>query len=220
MSLRERRNRLALRRERKKEGKVLGFLNHVYEKSLRGLLESRKKRLIGLLLILVLLGISFSLVPLHLVTVKMLPFDNKSELQIIIDTPEGTTLEESSALAREVGEYLKTVPEVTDYQSYIGTAAPFNFNGLVRHYYLRSGSNMNDFQVNFVGKDERKEQSHDIAKRLRPEIKRIGDKYRARIKLAEIPPGPPVLSTLVAEVYGPELGPADRDSQRNQECLQ
>ena len=192
--------------QEKKEGKVLGFMNHIYETSLRGLLESRKKRFIGLLLILVLLGVSFSLVPLHLVTVKMLPFDNKSELQIIIDTPEGTTLETSSALAREVGEYLKTVPEVTDYQSYIGIAAPFNFNGLVRHYYLRSASNMNDFQVNFVGKDERNEQSHEIAKRLRPEIKRIGDKFRARIKLAEIPPGPPVLSTLVAEIYGPEIG--------------
>ncbi|MCG6536415.1 MAG: efflux RND transporter permease subunit, partial [Syntrophales bacterium LBB04] len=160
----------------KEKGKVLGFLNRLYETSLRGLLESGKKRLIGLLLILVLLGVSFSLVPLHFVTVKMLPFDNKSELQIIIDTPESTTLEESNALSRELGEYLKTVPEVTDYQSYIGTAAPFNFNGLVRHYYLRSGSNMVDIQLNFVGKDERKEQSHEIAKSLRPEIKRIGDK--------------------------------------------
>jgi len=191
--------------EEKEEGKILGFLNHLYEKNLRSLLESRRKRWVGLLVVMLLLGAAAILVPLKLVTVKMLPFDNKSELQIIMDTPESATLEESSALSREVGEYLKTVPEVTDYQSYIGTAAPFNFNGLVRHYYLRSGSNMNDIQVNFVGKDERKEQSHAIAKRLRPEIKRIGDKYRARIKVVEIPPGPPVLSTLVAEVYGPEL---------------
>ena len=135
---------------------------------------------------------------------KMLPFDNKSELQVIIDMPEGKTLEETAAVARDMTEYLKTVPEVTDYQSYIGTASPYNFNGLVRHYFLRAGSNVADIQVNFVSKGDRKAQSHDIAKRLRPELKRIGDRYGARIKVAEIPPGPPVLSTLVAEIYGPE----------------
>ncbi len=134
----------------------------------------------------------------------MLPFDNKSELQVIIDMPESVTLEETAALTREMGEYLKTVPEVTDYQSYIGTSAPYNFNGLVRHYFLRSGSNVADIQVNFVAKNERTAQSHDLAKRLRPELKRIGDKYGARIKVAETPPGPPVLSTLVAEIYGPD----------------
>ena len=191
--------------EGKEEGRMLGLLNRLYEKNLRGLLGSRKKKFVGVLLVLLLLGASFILVPLKLVTVKMLPFDNKSELQVIIDMPEGTTLEESAVLSREIGEYLKTVPEVTDYQSYTGTAAPFNFNGLVRHYYLRSGSTVADIQINFVAKDERKAQSHDIAKRLRPEIKRLGDKYHARIKLVEIPPGPPVLSTLVAEIYGPEM---------------
>jgi multidrug efflux pump subunit AcrB len=144
------------------------------------------------------------LVPLKAVTVKMLPFDNKSELQVIIDMPEGVTLEETAAATREMGEYLKSVPEVTDYQAYIGTAAPYNFNGLVRHYFLRAGSNVADLQVNFVSKDERKAQSHDLAKRVRPELKKIGDRYGARIKVAEIPPGPPVLSTLVAEVYGPD----------------
>src|SRR5208283_4484388 len=102
-------------------------------------------------------------------------------------------------------EYLKTVPEVTNYQSYIGTAAPFNFNGLVRHYYLRSGSSIADIQVNFVPRDERTAQSHDIAKRIRPEIKKIANRYDARIKVVEIPPGPPVQSTLVAEVYGPDF---------------
>ena len=107
-------------------------------------------------------------------------------------------------MAREMGEYLKTVPEVTDYQTYVGTAAPYNFNGLVRHYFLRTGSTVADLQVNFVAKEERKEQSHAIAKRLRPNLKKIGDRYGARIKVAEIPPGPPVLSTLVAEIYGPE----------------
>lgn len=189
----------------KDESKIIGALNHLYEKNLRGLLESKRKRLMGLLLVLLLLGGAMALVPLKLVTVKMLPFDNKSELQVIIDMPEGTTLEETAALTRQVGDYLTTVPEVTNYQSYVGTAAPFNFNGLVRHYFMRSGSNSADIQVNFVAKDKRKAQSHDIAKRLRPEIKKIGDRYHARIKVVEIPPGPPVLSTLVAEVYGPDF---------------
>ncbi len=94
---------------------------------------------------------------------------------------------------------------MTNYQIYVGTSAPFNFNGLVRHYFLRSGSNQADIQVNFVSKDERKAQSHEIAKRIRPEIKRLGDLYKARIKIVEIPPGPPVMSTLVAEIYGPDL---------------
>ena len=187
------------------ESRFFAVLNRVYEKNLRGLLESRKKRFLGLLLVLVLLGGSIMLVPLKLMTVKMLPFDNKSELQVIIDMPEGAALEGTAAVARQIGEYLKTVPEVTNYQSYIGTAAPFNFNGLVRHYYLRSGSSVADMQVNFVPRDERKAQSHDIAKRIRPEIKKIGDQYNARIKVVEIPPGPPVLSTLVAEVYGPDF---------------
>ncbi|MBZ5688716.1 MAG: efflux RND transporter permease subunit, partial [Acidobacteriia bacterium] len=148
--------------------------------------------------------IAILLVPLKLVAVKMLPFDNKSEVQVIIDMPEGTTLERTAALTREMGEYLKQVPEMTDYQVYVGTAAPYNFNGLVRHYFLRSGSNMADLQVNFVSKGDRKAQSHDIARRLRPDLKKIGDRYAARIKVAEIPPGPPVLSTLVAEIYGPD----------------
>jgi multidrug efflux pump subunit AcrB len=134
----------------------------------------------------------------------MLPFDNKSELQVVIDMPEGKSLEETAALTRELTEYITTATEVTDYQAYIGTAAPYNFNGLVRHYYLRSGPNVADIQVNFVARDKRKAQSHDLAKRLRPELKRISDRYGARIKLAEIPPGPPVLSTLVAEIYGPD----------------
>jgi len=192
-------------REEKAESRFFAVLNRLYEKNLRGLLESRKKRFMGLLLVLVMLGGSIILVPLKLVTVKMLPFDNKSELQVIIDMPESSALEETATVARQIGEYLKTVPEVTNYQSYIGTAAPFNFNGLVRHYYLRSGSSVADIQVNFVPRDERKAQSHDIAKRIRPEIKKIGDRYNARIKVVEIPPGPPVMSTLVAEVYGPDF---------------
>jgi len=186
---------------REEEGKKLYAF---YEKMLGPLIDNRKKRLIALGFVTLLLGLAVVLIPLKAVTVKMLPFDNKSELQVIIDMPEGVSLEETASLTREMGEYLKTVPEVTDYQTYVGTAAPYNFNGLVRHYFMRSGSSVADIQVNFVSKDERKVQSHDLAKRLRPALKRIGDKYGARIKVAEIPPGPPVLSTLVAEVYGPE----------------
>jgi multidrug efflux pump subunit AcrB len=151
-----------------------------------------------------LLLLALILIPLKLVTMKMLPFDNKSEFQVIIDMPEGRTLEETAAVTRALSEYLKTVPEVTDYQAYIGTAAPYNFNGLVRHYFLREGGNVADIQVNLVSKSDRKAQSHDIAKRVRPELKRIADRYGARIKIAELPPGPPVLSTLVAEIYGPD----------------
>ncbi len=190
----------------KEESRFMGTLNKMYEANLRGLLESKKKRVIGLVLVLLLMGGTIALVPLKLVIVKMLPFDNKSELQVIIDMPEGSTLEETAALTRGIGEYLKAVPEVTNYQSYVGTAAPFNFNGLVRHYFLRSGSNVADIQVNFVPKGERKAQSHDIAKRIRPEIEKIGERFKVRsIKIVEIPPGPPVLSTLVAEVYGPHF---------------
>ncbi len=182
-----------------------GKLSALYGRMLRPLLESRNKRAAVLAMVLVFLGLALLMIPLKAVTLKMLPFDNKSELQVIIDMPEGTTLEETAAAARSLGDYLKTVPEVTDFQSYSGTAAPYNFNGLVRHYFLRSGSNVADIQVNFLPKGDRAEQSHDIAKRLRPELKKIADRYRARIKVAEIPPGPPVLSTLVAEVYGPDL---------------
>ena len=181
-----------------------GKLQRLYEKLLGPLLDVSKKRRTAFVTIFGLLVLAMALLPLKAVTVKMLPFDNKSELQVIIDMPEGRTLEETAALTREMAEYLKTVPEVTDYQAYIGTASPYNYNGLVRHYYLRSGSNVADIQVNFVAKKDRKAQSHDIAKRLRPSLKKIGDKYAARIKVAEIPPGPPVLSTLVAEIYGPD----------------
>jgi multidrug efflux pump subunit AcrB len=130
-------------------------------------------------------------------------------VQVVLDMPERATLEESTSAALEMGDYLKTVNEVTDYEIYVGTSGPFNFNGLVRHYYLRSGSNVADIQVNVAAKGRREQQSHDIAKRVRPTLKAIADKYGARVKVAEVPPGPPVLSTLVAEIYGP-----DYDRQR------
>jgi multidrug efflux pump subunit AcrB len=151
-----------------------------------------------------LLLLACAMVGVGLVRVKMLPFDNKSEFQVIIDMPEGATLEATTAAAQEMGDYLATVNEVTDYQIHAGTSGPFNFNGLVRHYYLRQEPFQADIQVNLVGKGERKQQSHAIAKRVRPALVEIAERYGARIKVAEVPPGPPVLSTLVAEVYGPD----------------
>ncbi|MBI5483822.1 MAG: efflux RND transporter permease subunit [Deltaproteobacteria bacterium] len=170
-----------------------------------GRLIHEKRLRYGFLTVVVsLLLVSCSLIYFKSVTVKMLPFDNKNELQLIIDAPDGTALEQTARMTREMGDALRLVPEVTDFQMYIGSSAPFNFNGLVRHYYLRKGSNLADIQVNLLPKDERKDQSHDTAKRIRPLVKAIADKYGARVKVAEIPPGPPVLSTLVAELYGPD----------------
>jgi multidrug efflux pump subunit AcrB len=145
---------------------------------------------------------SMALVAVRAVQVKMLPFDNKSEFQVVLDFPEGTTLETSNAAAREVASYLRTVPEVRSTEVYAGTAAPFNFNGLVRHYFMRSGPNVADVQVNLLSKGERDRQSHAIAVAVRPGVDSIARRFDASAKVAEIPPGPPVLSTLVAEVYG------------------
>ncbi len=144
-----------------------------------------------------------ALVAIEFVKVKMLPFDNKSEFQIILDMPESASLEETASATLEMGDYLKTVDEVVDYQIHVGIAGPFNFNGLVRHYDLRRGHHLGDIQVNLVGKDKRKLQSHEIAKKVRPHIEKIAKRFAARVKIAEVPPGPPVLSTLIAEVYGP-----------------
>jgi multidrug efflux pump subunit AcrB len=175
-----------------------------YRRWMGRLIHEKKLRYGFLSTVVVLLLLSCSLVYFKAVTVKMLPFDNKNELQVIIDAPDGTPLEQTARMTREMGDALRTVPEVTDFQIYIGTSAPFNFNGLVRHYYLRKGAGLADIQVNLLPKDERKDQSHAIAKRIRPLVKTIADKYGARVKVAEIPPGPPVLATLVAEVYGPD----------------
>ncbi|MCE9519479.1 MAG: efflux RND transporter permease subunit [Verrucomicrobia bacterium] len=136
--------------------------------------------------------------------VKMLPFDNKSEFQIVLNMPEGSSLERTTQAAREIAAAVRVESEVTDYQVYAGTAAPFNFSGLVRHYFLRRGANVADIQVNLVNKHERSAQSHDIAKRVRPRVAAIAEKFGARVAVAEVPPGPPVLQTLVAEVYGPD----------------
>ncbi len=176
----------------------------LYRKIMTPLIENGFWRWVFLTSVIVLLLISCAMVGVGWVRLKMLPFDNKSEFQVILDMPESATLEETSAAVMEMGDYLKTVNEVTDYQLYVGTSAPFNFNGLVRHYYLRSSAHQADIQVNLVEKGHRKSQSHDIAKRVRPALKSIADRYHARVKVAEVPPGPPVLSTLVAEIYGPD----------------
>lgn len=175
-----------------------------YRRVMDPLLHRPFWRYFFLILVIVLLLGACAMVAVGWVRVKMLPFDNKSEFQVILDMPETATLEDTAAVCREFGAYLSTVNEVTDYQIYAGTASPFNFNGLVRHYFLRQGANVADIQVNLAPKGRRKDQSHDIAKRVRPELKRIADRYGARVKVAEVPPGPPVLSTLVAEVYGPD----------------
>jgi multidrug efflux pump subunit AcrB len=180
------------------------WMTRFYRRLMGALLHRKAVRAGFLTAVVGLLLLSCSLVYFKLVTVKMLPFDNKSELQLIVDAPEGTTLEQSARLVAELGDALRQVPEVTDFQSYVGISSPFNFNGLVRHYYLRKGASVAEIQVNLVGKEQRHDQSHDIAKRIRPGLKAIADRYGARLKVAEIPPGPPVLSTLVAEVYGPD----------------
>ncbi|MDJ0832643.1 MAG: efflux RND transporter permease subunit [Gammaproteobacteria bacterium] len=152
--------------------------------------------------VLVLIILSVSLVTMNRVVLKMLPFDNKSEFQIIVDMPEGTALETTAMVVNKLGDYIATVPEVSNYQAYVGTAAPINFNGLVRQYYLREGGHLGDIQVNLIDKSLRDRNSHEIARSVRDDLQRIGSAFEANVKLAEVPPGPPVMSSLVAEVYG------------------
>ncbi|MGA2371687.1 MAG: efflux RND transporter permease subunit [Candidatus Korobacteraceae bacterium] len=181
-----------------------GWTTRLYRRIMNPLIESSGRRWIFLGGMVVLLLLACSLVAFKLVKVKMLPFDNKSEFQVIVDMPNGTTLEQTTRVAQELGQYLGKQPEVQNYQIYSGTSGPYNFNGLVRHYFLRRGPNEADIQVNLLNLHQRSRQSHDIAKRLRPGLVEIGNRHGARIKVAEVPPGPPVLETLVAEVYGPD----------------
>lgn len=164
--------------------------------------EGHKKRLSLGVAILVLIGASVGLAGVKWVVLKMLPFDNKSEFQVVVDMPEGTSVERTARVLGELGRYLATVPEVTDYQVYAGTASPINFNGLVRQYYLRSGANVGDIQVNLTDKHERERKSHEIALSVREPLQAIGRRYDANVKVVEVPPGPPVQSPLVAEIYG------------------
>jgi multidrug efflux pump subunit AcrB len=179
------------------------FFTRVYRKVMGPLIARRRWRYLFLITIVILLFGAMGTVVIGWVKVKMLPFDNKSEFQIILNMPEGTALEKTAQAAREIAAAIRTEPEVINYQIYAGTASPFNFNGLVRHYFLRRGANIADVQVNLVGKHDRSAQSHEIAKRVRPRVAAIAKKYDARVAVAEVPPGPPVLQTLVAEIYGP-----------------
>jgi multidrug efflux pump subunit AcrB len=179
------------------------FFGRMYRGLMTPLIASAKRRYQFLAALVVLLLVSMSLVYVGWVKVKMLPFDNKSEFQIILNMPEGSSLERTAQAAREIAAAVRTEPEVTDYEIYAGVASPFNFNGLVRHYFMRRGANVADLQINLVPKGERKAQSHDIAKRVRPRVAEIAAKFGARVAVAEVPPGPPVLQTLVAEIYGP-----------------
>jgi multidrug efflux pump subunit AcrB len=191
--------------EHKEEaGLETSWIYRMYNKIERPFLENSNKRRTMLAITLVLLIGSMVMFFTKQVVVKMLPFDNKNEFQIVIDMPEGTTLERTAAVTKEIAQFISTQPEVVNYQNYIGTSAPITFNGLVRHYDLRGGSNMADIQVNLLHKEERDIQSHGIAKEMRPEIQKIAKKYGANVKIIEVPPGPPVLSTLVAEIYGPK----------------
>ncbi len=191
-------------KEKEEQGLETSWIYKMYNKLERPFLDNSTKRRLMLGITMVLLVGSVVMFFTKSVLVKMLPFDNKNEFQVVVDMPEGTTLERTAAVTQEIAQYLTTIPEVVDYQNYIGTSAPITFNGLVRHYDLRGGSNMADIQVNLLHKEERDLQSHDIARIVRPEVQKIAKKYGANVKIIEVPPGPPVLSTLVAEIYGPD----------------
>jgi multidrug efflux pump subunit AcrB len=189
---------------KKEQGIETSWIFKVYSRIERPFLENNKKRNVLFAVTIILLLGSMAMFFTKSVVVKMLPFDNKNEFQVVIDMPEGTTLERTAAVTKEIAQYLATIPEVLNYQNYVGTSAPITFNGLVRHYDMRGGSNMADIQVNLLHKEDRDLQSHDIAKQVRPAIQKIAKRYGANVKIIEVPPGPPVLSTLVAEIYGPD----------------
>jgi len=191
----------------------------LYSKIMIPFLESRKMRWTFMASLTVILLATFVLFFTKSVPVKMLPFDNKNEFQVVIDMPEGTTLERTAAVAKELGLYIGKNDKVTSYQTYAGTSAPISFNGLIRHYDMRSGDNVADIQVNLVDKGERKEQSHDIAKSMREGLQTIGERYNANVKVVEVPPGPPVMSTIVAEIYGPDHAGQIKVAQQIKELL-
>ena len=192
--------------KKKKQAKSLeeSTIFKFYKKTLDPLLDKRVYRFAFFGINIFLLLATSAMFLTKDVAVKMLPFDNKNEFQVIIDMPEGTTLERTDMVVKEVSQYIRESSYVQNFQSYTGTASPITFNGLVRHYDLRKGSNIADIQVNLIDKGDRKEQSHYISTVFRPAIQGIGEKFGANIKIVEVPPGPPVLSTLVAEVYGPD----------------
>ncbi len=175
----------------------------IYQSILGPLLDSKSRARWFLLAVFIAFVVSAMMAVTRIVPLKLLPFDNKNELQLIIDMPKGSSLEATDQVAAALGNYLATVNEVSSYQSYVGIASPMDFNGMVRHYYLRQGAHLGDIRIVLADKTHRQQSSHDIALRIRPEIDKIKQRYGANIKIVEMPPGPPVLSTLVAEVYGP-----------------
>jgi multidrug efflux pump subunit AcrB len=191
-----------------------GKLDRFFGRVLGPFIDSAKNRLKLWIGILVLILLSLSLAGVKLVILKMLPFDNKSEFQVVVDMPAGTPVEITSAVLHDMGAYLATVPEVTNYEAYAGTHSPINFNGLVRQYYLRSDSEQGDLQVNLKPKGERDRHSHEIAQSVRPELEKIAARWNAKVKVVEVPPGPPVMSPIVAEVYGPDEAGRIRTAER------
>ena len=186
--------------------RLTATLAPVFQRVLRPLLDpERGGRNRGMLWVFIsaLIAVSVALPVAGLVILKMLPFDNKSEFQVVVDMPAGTPLEKTAAALHEMGAYLSTVPEVVNYQAYAGTASPINFNGLVRQYYLRAGGDVGDIEVNLLSKHDRKAESHAIALRVRPNLDAIARRFGANVKVVEVPPGPPVLAPIVAEIYGP-----------------
>ncbi|MEQ6341074.1 MAG: efflux RND transporter permease subunit [Gammaproteobacteria bacterium] len=182
-------------------GPLYGFFKKYVGMFLQGDVgKPRRWALFGVIMLLIVISVGLGVA--KLVVLKMLPFDNKSEFQVVVDMAEGVSVEQTARVLSELGVYLATVPEVTDYQTYAGTAAPINFNGLVRQYYLRKGANVGDIQVNLVDKHKRDRKSHEIAASVRAPLQEIGRRLGANVKIVEVPPGPPVQSPLVAEIYG------------------
>ncbi|WJW76197.1 efflux RND transporter permease subunit [Thiohalobacter sp. IOR34] len=180
---------------------------------------AKRRRLLAVVVLLLVVA-SLGLAGAKWVVLKMLPFDNKSEFQIVVDLPEGSSVEQTARVLGEMGRYLAAVPEVTDYQIYAGTAAPINFNGLVRQYYLRQAANLGDIQVNLADKKHRERKSHDIARAVRAPLQAIAERYDARLKVVEVPPGPPVFAPLVAEVYGPDYAGQIATAKRIRELFE
>ena len=192
----------------------------LYRRVMTPLIVSARNRIFFFIGVIGLLLVSVVLVPLGLVRVKMLPFDNKSEFQVVINMPDGTPLEQTARVAQALGTELGRDSEVLNYQTYTGTSGPYNFNGLVRHYYMRRMPNQAAIQVNLVPSSQRHDQSHAIARRLRPRLVAIGNQFGARIQVSEVPPGPPVIQTLVAEIYGPDLDGQARVAQQVKSIFQ
>ena len=174
----------------------------LYEKLMRPMMNSRGRSYAMLGVMALLFGFSALLAMTGRVPLKMLPFDNKNELQILVDMPESTTLEATDAVVKQIEDYLRTVPEVMSFTSTTGVGSPMDFNGLVRHYYLRQGPSVGDVRINLIDKSKREADSHAIALRIRKDIEALGARNDAGLKIVEVPPGPPVLSTVVAEIYG------------------